>query len=350
MEKLTSGKVVLSMMKNKIKIVNWLLTRKCNLKCDYCGIIRNNSVYKNISYYNKHEMHPDYIINALSNFKNLNDDCFHIFYGGEPFLYPHIDTIIKYCNDNNILYTIITNNTLEIQPIIEKVIKKVGYLIGLSSSIDPIVMTENELLKQTDRYIKSIQGLAQLKKMSKFSDDIVAEITIDNSNIDNVYNLIEHLTEYNICSSITCIDLKNNDYYDFSNVIDKSELLYKTQKVYQLFDKLKNSNLLIHMKDDVLMKLYENLPINYDCKIEKYIHNITVDADGKLRLCLRIRGTSVSKINIIDLFDDNKFDEIHKAMILDKNNYCIGCNWTCPMMSEIAIEKSSSNEILHRSE
>jgi len=95
---------------SKIHIVNWLLTRKCNLSCDYCAIVRNYKnkpkEYPDMDHYIKNEMSTNYIINMLSLFKNHNSDAFHIFYGGEPLLRKDLPEIINFCNNNSIHYTI----------------------------------------------------------------------------------------------------------------------------------------------------------------------------------------------------------------------------------------------------
>jgi len=106
-----------------IRIANWLLTRKCNLKCGYCAIVRDYEnmpcMYPNVSYYIKNEMSTNVVLSVLDRLKQHNPNMFHIFYGGEPLLRRDLPTIINYCNDNDIEYTIISNNTKEIQPQIE---------------------------------------------------------------------------------------------------------------------------------------------------------------------------------------------------------------------------------------
>ena len=112
---------------SKVRIVNWILTRKCNLKCDYCAIVKDYSnkpdVYPNMSHYIKNEMPTELVIAGLRAFKVHNPHMFHIFYGGEPLLRKDLPLIINYCNDNEIAYTIISNNTKEIQTQIKRLNK-----------------------------------------------------------------------------------------------------------------------------------------------------------------------------------------------------------------------------------
>jgi len=340
--------------KNKLQIVNWLLTRKCNLNCSYCGLVKNplTKKYSGIKHYHANEMSPLYIKSCLIEAYRINPHCFHIFYGGEPFLYPYLDEVILFCNQNNIYYTIITNNTDKIKPLIKKVLNKVERFFGLSASIDPIIYTDNTELKLSDRYKKSIAGLQNLKALKPFVDDLVAEITIDASNIKSVYKLVEHLSENGIWASITFIDVQKNKYYDFSNISQsKVELqniiISQTDEVYDLLQSMINAGFLIHMGEDLLDRIYNILPYNLDCKLEEYNHNLTIDADGTLRLCLRIKGVESQKYKALDYFLN--FETCHSAMIKDKKNYCNGCCWTCPIMSRLAVEEDMVTDILHNS-
>ena len=111
-------------------------------------------------------------------------------------------------------------------------------------------------------------------------------------------------------------------------------------------------NYLIHMKSIVLLDLYENLPAKYDCGLEKNIHNLTVDADGSVRLCLRIRGIQTPTMNLLEYVDDKgemrPLLESHISQ--DKNKYCEGCNWTCVMMSKYISEHPEEFDDLNHTE
>ena len=106
-----------------IHIVNWILTRRCNLKCEYCRIIRNYEnqpkEYPSIGYYVKNEMSTEVIKRSLLKIKKHNKNCFNIFYGGEPALRKDLGEIINFSNENNIHYTVISNNTPAIKKYID---------------------------------------------------------------------------------------------------------------------------------------------------------------------------------------------------------------------------------------
>jgi MoaA/NifB/PqqE/SkfB family radical SAM enzyme len=327
---------------SKVRIVNWLLTRKCNLKCEYCAIVKNYPLkpkeYPDMKHYIKNEMPTEVVIETLRKLKIHNPDVFHIFYGGEPMLRPDLPEIINYCNENEIFYTIISNNTPEIQPLIKKLFDKVDFVEGFTSSVDPVF---NELDVDEDRIKKSIEGLLRLKEIQASGrvKDVVAEITVMDHNQHLLDQLILELSKEEIYSDITFVDIAKNEFYDFSNVLEKSALVKPSLKLAKtLNDMIENDSLLIHMKDILLPWMFETLPSNFDCKLEKGIHNLTIDADGSIRLCLRIRGTTTPLYTVNDLFEEEDETVISKRVTfgieMDKWDYCELCNHSCLMMSQ----------------
>ncbi len=341
------------MIKEKVQIVSWLLTRKCNLKCSYCSISSNYktkpSRYPDINYYLKNEMTLEFILNSLERLQLNNPHMFHIFYGGEPLLRKDLSEIIKFCNDNSINYTIITNNSDLVQTELDNLFSKTKYITGLTSSIDPILF-DPKIEKNNDRYKKSEIGFERLKNLKDRVKDPVAEITVDNQSIHFLYDLVEKLTDEDINSDITFIDIAKNKYYDFSNITDPNVLVNQNNEIWNILIKIINNKLNVHMSDVLLPKIYKHLPANMDCKIEKYVHNLTIDADGSVRLCLRIRGTQTPKLKLLDYIDKegniNEILKIHFAS--DKMNYCLFCNWTCMEMSKIlSSNESLSKDLIH---
>lgn len=336
-----------------IRIVNWLLTRKCNLACSYCAIVKNYidkpKEYPDMKHYLKNEMTTPDILEGLKKFKQHNPDAFHIFYGGEPMLRKDLADIIAYCNKADIHYTIISNNTKEVQPLVKKLIDDVGEIKGYTASIDPILVDENEIVT-SDRMRKTKQGFEFLFQMKQYCKDVVAEVTVMKEDQHLLYKLTKLLSDYGINSDITFIDIAKSEYYDFSNVKDESMLVEQTPELaYQLIKILGDKNIDIHMKWDLILDTYHILPSNMDCEIDKDLHNVSVDADGTIRLCLRVRGVHTPKmVNLKNLFTEtNQISLIaHAAIKQDKRDYCKLCNHTCQLMSKMINERNLGPEDL----
>lgn len=337
---------------DKIRIVSWFLTRRCNLQCSYCAIVRNYKgkpdEYPDMKHYYKNEMKAEEIIEALKKFKLHNPDCFHIFYGGEPFMRSDLPAIINFCNSENIQYTIITNNTADVHPMIEDLLLSTDYVVGLTSSIDPLIVSDET---DSDRKKKSFDGLKQLMSYKGIINDLVAEITVDNRNVKYLYQLVKTLTDFGINSDITVIDIAKNNYYDFSNVNDSNLLVGPSDEIKREFDRiLDDDSLDIHMKHFLLPEILKILPSELDCNVPLHPHNMTIDADGTIRLCLRIRGTETPKhLNIKNVFYENgELHAFYKAYTkIDKSIYCRKCNWTCILMSNKINKDDDTKDLIH---
>jgi len=325
-----------------IRIVNWILTRKCNLSCAYCAIVKDYihkpKEYPDMKHYIKNEMSVTSILNALAKFEKHNPDCFHIFYGGEPMLKAGLSEIIKFCHRHDIHYTIISNNTKEVQPLVKKLVRDVGNLKGYTASIDPILVAP-ELDPLSDRLKKTQQGFDFLLWMKEYCNDVVAEVTVMKDDQHLIYPLVKKLSDSGINSDITFIDIAKNDYYDFSNITAAGNLIEPSPTISDQFMKMiSDEDLDIHMKRSLLPAIFNILPSNMDCKLEDNLHNVTIDADGSVRLCLRIRGVDTPKyVHVSDLLDsEGQINKVaHRLIAKDKEKYCELCNHTCLLMSKI---------------
>ena len=338
---------------NEIQIVNWLLTRRCNLHCDYCAIVKNYNgkpkEYPDMKHYIDNEMSTETIIEGLRRLKLHNPECFMIYYGGEPLLRSDLADIINYSNDNNIHYTIISNNTEKVQPLMEDLFKNVKFIEGFTASIDPIIFREDKYM--TDEFKKSLAGLGKLKEYSNKIKDVVAEITVTNDNLEYLYPLVKELTNLGINSDITFVDISKSPYYDFSNVYDDSILVRKTAEVRTIINMIIDEKLNVHMRDTLLPKIYNTLPSEMDCGLEKDFHTMCVDSDNSLRMCLRVRGIATpSNFNLLNILDENgKLDEnINQIISYDKSKYCLKCNHSCYIMGDLLSKgEDNSNNLIH---
>lgn len=332
-----------------VQIANILLTRRCNLSCSYCNLIRDYDrmpdEYKKIQYFKENELTGEQWIEIFDRLVKNNPNIFFVIYGGEPFVYEDLWKIIKHCNEKGINYTIISNNTNAVQKKIYEVCEKCGPFKGFSSSVDPIAVCDENI--QTD-FSKSEKGNSSIAKKSNSGlsrliemkqkgmiIDAVAEITVMKSTIPYLYDTVKKLSENGIYSSITTLDDAKNKYYDFTRVDDMKELVPKDNAIKEQFDKIKaDKTLLIHMPE-LLDEIYKMLPSNGFCHLDKNVHNVTIDADGSFRLCLRIRGVDCPTLKWDQIIDSNGIiqPQFKDVISRDIRRYCQGCGWTCTIMS-----------------
>lgn len=341
-----------------INIVNIFATRECNRKCEYCGIATNASpfaagIYNERKRKMQHALYSDWAL-FYERLKAHNPNAFTIFYGGEPFLNPtFMNHSILWYHENDMPYTIISNCSAAIRKNVYTLISHIGEpLKGFTASIDPYphLLTHDPVdrFEMSEEEEKSHDGFIFLTELIEkgLVKDPVAEITADPKTLKFLERSIDILNSYGICCDVTVIDQAKNSMYDFSNVISSNAMVEKSVAKL-LFARLVNSEKNIHMKKEILPIISENLPSNYDCKLEEGLHNISIEPDLNLRLCLRIGGRFTYNFSALDLFNDDgtessKYKDIVEAMVEDKNQYCERCIWSCAMMS-----KFESGSALH---
>jgi hypothetical protein len=154
-----------------------------------------------------------------------------------------------------------------------------------------------------------------------------------------LYQLICNLSKEEIYSDITFVDIAKNNYYDFSNIKDENLSVQPTLSLAgQLLDIMHDHSLLVHMKDVLIPRMFDTLPSNFDCELENGLHNLTIDADGTIRLCTRIRGVVTPLNNVTNLFDKHYpqliSNDVFNGIKQDKKRLCELCNHSCLMMSQ----------------
>jgi len=339
--------------------VNWLPTRKCNLKCSYCAIVRRDHAYDENPF--KQDLDIEKAKEFISRLKKHNPEAFHMFLGGEPTVYPHLKELVKHCNDEEVLYTVITNMTDYSYDKIKELVEELGFLNGLTFTIDPILW-DDAWDKNDDRYKKSKSAYDKFMslRMDKRIREFVALVCVDSNNINYLHKMTRELTKAGVWLDLITLETKLNKYYDFATEMDY-DLLPKAKsehiKIFQeVYEKAEKGEYLVLAHPMIKHLLIPSLPQHYNCTIEKYFDTITIDADAKFRLCLRIRGTETPKFDIMDILDENGdlnlevFNQLKEALSFDKQNYCYGCMWTCPMFGELIAKGIIDPEMMNHSE
>jgi len=247
--------------------------------------------------------------------------------GGEPLVLPWLPDLINKLNEIGTLYTIITNCVDK--DALENLINKTQFIRGFTASCD---VTDGEY--DAHRKAKSSIGyktLVWMKEKYKDRIDCCAEVTTNKYNIHLLPNLIDKLEEHEIYSSISVIDPKLNEYYDFSNIAwDDVTFVEKDPRVREIFNYAQKSQY-IHMPK-LLDYLYEDLPYAVQ-DIRDLMMYISIDSDLSVRYSLRQRGISVPNcVKIKDLMDMKNDEELMKKVRniywLDQTRFDEGFNWS----------------------
>jgi len=348
-------------------ILNWLITRKCNRRCSYCGIVHDpkHKDFKKISDINKNEKPLSEVYDGIMQMMEIypSEKLFHIFYGGEPFLKPGFTEFIKDINKvDGLMYTVITNGSLKDEVI--ETFKVAGKYKGLTVSLDPMIM--NEANKSfNDVKNNNALDLLRLNQELVLTDDMVVECVFDKQNLEYTIPFLDMMSkEYpEVTISISVYDYPKNDYYDFALNDTATPEYIKSMRLRPLNDKVLGTFIAIrkgvdsgkykiHLGDDeeFVDKVNSTVDSTYMCELA-YSNSIndllkpvefktlTIDADGEFRLCLRIAGTN--KLTLMDIFGPhskaeliNNTHKLYDSLKVSYDKMCKGCAWTCPMMDE----------------
>ena len=169
------------------EMVEWECILDCNFKCSYCVNSRNSALKKPIMY----EKDFEKIKKFIDHLKTYNVEIF--IFGGEPFLHPRIEDIIKYANTINLKYMIQTNFSMykKIQNISEPFILQVSFHREQVKNIDEYIeyLKINNKIRKIDIMFKSLEDIKLYNRLIKegLRNVFIAPVA------DFTYNKISHL-------------------------------------------------------------------------------------------------------------------------------------------------------------
>lgn len=182
------------------KIVEWEITLKCNYKCEYCTNL-DPSIHP--------ELHEENIKEFIKSLGEKYPDVEIFIFGGEPFVHPKIEFIIKTFNDFNVPFVIQTNFSKHSRKIIQNIKEK----FKINISVHPTETTIEDItngLKETKVDIKTIDVMFTGKEAIDYYLDVKKSIKHDNL-------FLTPVTDFGDGYSNTLLEqylsLKNNSLY-----------------------------------------------------------------------------------------------------------------------------------------
>ena len=217
-----------------------MLTKRCNLSCDFCDVRNSN---EDISFQDT--------IRIIDNISQLGITWL-IITGGEPFLHSRLFDIIKYAKNINLKTSINTNGSLICENI-DKI--RDSQVDMISISLDGIGPTHDELRRSRGLYEKVKNGILELNKIGQ---NISINFVITNQNVHELEGL------YNWAKNQKIL-------VDFWPVNYHKELYIDRNKDYKPFikfiRKLKNKGDISRYKYRYYIKSILYLGNNYNLKV-----------------------------------------------------------------------------------
>ncbi len=154
---------------NKIRLI-WEITHKCNLNCSHC--FYGDGFISPASYLKRKEL--EIILHQIKQLSKEKKIMELNLTGGEPLLFPYFEKIIKFCNQENIPYSINTNATLWEGKHFELIERypPLGVMISLDG-----VNEETYLAMRGKPYFNKV--LDTIKKLVKIKEKLKKKFYID---------------------------------------------------------------------------------------------------------------------------------------------------------------------------
>ena len=164
------------------------ITRRCNLKCSYCGVYSTEI----------EDMSTNEWIKALD-LIIPHSEFFNIL-GGEPTLHEGLPSIIRHLEKKQALYSLVTNST-NTKEYYKKLVEEDG-ISSFTISIDyyDIPNEENSSVYKTKRGQELVKFLRQIG----YKGEIVFSTALREENVDEMKKIINFGRDYN-CKMVFCM-------------------------------------------------------------------------------------------------------------------------------------------------
>lgn len=308
-----------------------LITRKCNLRCNYCGLVDNERQELTLEQWKRG-------FKLLFDVLNVKMLCI---LGGEPLVLgiDYLCELSKYLSQfKDRKFAFVSNCVGITDSDIDKLINA-----GVNSWATSIDAIGDSNIKNAQKY-KSQQGLKTLLKFKENGlKNLMGIITVNKKNIKNVIPTVDALLEYGIIPNVEICHYKRGPYNIFC--ADK-EALKDDLLDYSYFEEIKKmaSELIRRSSQYNFFQIPEFFELWLDSKksIElkwncRHFSFMAVDSDGSLGVCDDYFPPDMAKINILDLGNTNKED--FKKLWLKNTAKCPGCFMSSHVSSDLYVDE-----------
>lgn len=302
------------------------LTRRCNLKCQYCKIIKTEL---------PQELTISQWLDVFEILEGVGIRFINIA-GGEPTVVNGLGKLITYLNNTSMEYSIVSNSVFNDRKL--KEMADAG-LKAYVASIDVIGGKDKELhdLK------KSSAGMKMLKRLKGMHVPyLCANIVISGTNVNNVMDVVKYLCDEGIWVNICPVIWGKGDNWDKIELADKNYRLTDEhrQGLYGIVEKL-----LIMKRDGAPILPTESyikgipdfgIALNWKCFSCNDVTSpprLTIDADGGLMSCINVRGKAAERFKIFDIKDKETYKRFKEEWWNEAKD-CSGCYWSTMVMAK----------------
>lgn len=311
-----------------------LLTRRCNLACKACNLIKETKSELSLAEWKE-------AFDII--YSDLGGD-FIALYGGEPLMLgDDLIEIVRYLAEyrkDGKDFTVISNS-IGLTPDFMRRLMDAG-LQSWTASIDGVV---NDDCYDKYSMAKTNVGFNALIKFKEMGlRDCCGIFTITRKNIQSLPQVIDILSSHGIWTGFDFIhynkgnDIIGHSRFNSSREIIGEDVLFTEEdapmikEVLAIVKKMKKEGYMVFPSFEAIDKLSDpdiSINLNWNCK---YPASITLDCDGSLGCCDDYIGKNVGKWSIFDLKGRKgwkEFTDIYKQDVAK----CYNCAWATHILA-----------------
>lgn len=292
------------------------ITRKCNLRCTYCDVVKTTL----------NEIDIEQWYQVIETLKHIGIENLTIL-GGEPTAKDGLVDVVRYILDKTNLELGIVSNGTSSLTVIDQLIE--CGLQKFSSSIDTISgegVDEHTILK-SKMAMKIFEHIR-----SKSNIKLTAFFVLSKKSLTEIVPVVKHLSEKNIHTYIlpyhysqdgtkwSTRSYERNEYLALDNVNEE-----EMENVVQRIIDLKNEGYLVSNSVGYLSGLPSCIR-KFAWHCPPWVAEIRIDSDGSLMCCHDFKGVVSPTYTVFDLMDNKKCEDFVKARQKD-SAMCSGCYW-----------------------
>jgi len=291
----------------------------CNSKCLMCDNWRIQHLNDDLA--------ASIWINALKELKSINRNLIVCFAGGEVLLKKDIFDIFKFCNENDICFTITTNGKLLNQNNVKKLFELEPFNINISlDSLNPIIYHEIRGIDSLEQVKANIKFIVKYKKKVKSKTMLNLKTIVCNKNLNEIEEIVKYSHETGFNSITLQPIFKTTKEAKEMFRIDKQHLNYVINKLITM---KKDGYIIANSVENILnwMNYFDEGHHNksYQCTVP--LKSVYIRADGNMYFCEwhRISIGNIKKQNVRELLSSKKTRVLKKKLAYCKKPcvYCI---------------------------